>query len=335
WSLWAALALIALGSGGIKPCVSAHVGDQFGPSNKQLLPTVYGWFYLSINVGAALSTLVTPMLLGAFGPGVAFGLPGVLMALATLVFWLGRRRYVHVPPGGESFFAEATSSRGLMAVANLLPLYAVLAVFWSLFDQTTSTWVEQAKHLDRNLLGWEVSPSQVQAANPILILILVPLFTYVVYPLVERGAATTPLRRIGAGLVLAPASFFVVAWLQSRIDAGETPHLAWQLVAYVAITVSEVLISITALEFTYTQAPRKMKSLVTGVYWLSVYLGNEIVVQVNTWLVEESASGEATQDAGYFRGFAYAMAGTAAFYLVWSRFYRGRTYLQGEEEGEE
>ncbi|MEN0110539.1 MAG: MFS transporter, partial [Planctomycetota bacterium] len=199
WSLWAALALIALGSGGIKPCVSAHVGDQFGPSNKQLLPTVYGWFYLSINVGAALSTLVTPMLLDAFGPGVAFGLPGVLMALATLVFWLGRRRYVHVPAGGESFFAEATSSRGLMALANLLPLYAVLAVFWSLFDQTTSTWVEQAKHLDRNLLGWEVSPSQVQAANPILILILVPLFTYVVYPLVERGAATTPLRRIGAG----------------------------------------------------------------------------------------------------------------------------------------
>ena len=77
------LGLIALGSGGIKPCVSAHVGDQFGRSNQTLLEKIFGWFYFSINLGAFASTLLTPWLLQNYGSHVAFGVPGILMALAT------------------------------------------------------------------------------------------------------------------------------------------------------------------------------------------------------------------------------------------------------------
>ncbi len=84
------LTLIAIGSGGIKPCVSAHVGDQFGKSNSHLLEKVFGWFYFAINLGAFASTLLTPWLLANYGPHVAFGVPGILMALATLFFWVGR-----------------------------------------------------------------------------------------------------------------------------------------------------------------------------------------------------------------------------------------------------
>ena len=97
------LALIAVGSGGIKPCVSAHVGDQFGRSNAHLLPKVFGWFYFSINVGALASILLAEPLLHRFGPSVAFGVPGVLMAIATIVFWMGRNEFVHIPPGGIAF----------------------------------------------------------------------------------------------------------------------------------------------------------------------------------------------------------------------------------------
>ena len=329
-ALWIALALIAVGSGGIKPCVSAHLGDQFGPSNQRLISRAFGWYYVSINVGAAVSMWLTPLLLEWFGPVVAFWVPGVLMGLATLMFWLGRNEFVHVPPGGSGFFRETFSPTGLLAVLNLLPLYALLAVFWSLFDQTTSTWVIQADQMDRNLFGWEVSPAQIQAANPVLILLLVPLFTQVIYPWAERFTDFTALKRIGVGLLMAPASFFIIAWVQSRLDAGETPHIVWQLIAYVVITAAEVLVSITALEFSYTQAPPRMKSFVTGVYWLSVYLGNEIVVQVNSMLLAE---GESNTNAAYFSGFAWAMAATAAVYLPWAAFlYRGRTYLQGEGE---
>src|SRR5882757_6143880 len=67
------LTLIAIGSGGIKPCVSAHVGDQFGSDNQHLLSRAFGWFYLSINLGSSVSTYVCPILLDRYGPGPAFG----------------------------------------------------------------------------------------------------------------------------------------------------------------------------------------------------------------------------------------------------------------------
>ncbi len=97
------LGLIALGSGGIKPCVSAHVGDQFGQTNQHLLSRIFGWFYFSINLGAFFSMLATPWLMEHWGASVAFGVPGVLMGAATLIFWAGRYKFVHNPPGGVRF----------------------------------------------------------------------------------------------------------------------------------------------------------------------------------------------------------------------------------------
>ncbi len=91
------LGLIAVGAGGIKPCVSAHVGDQFSVRNAALLPRVFNWFYFSINIGATLSMLLTPWLLERYGPHLAFGVPGILMFFATLVFWMGRHEFAHIP----------------------------------------------------------------------------------------------------------------------------------------------------------------------------------------------------------------------------------------------
>ncbi|HEX6984928.1 MAG TPA: MFS transporter, partial [Planctomycetaceae bacterium] len=115
YGLAAGLAMIALGTGAIKPCVSSHVGDQFGPRNARLLAKVYNWFYFSINFGSFFSTLLTPWLLAKYGPDVAFGVPGVLMAVATFVFWLGRRKFVHVPPRGTAAVKEVFSPEGLRA----------------------------------------------------------------------------------------------------------------------------------------------------------------------------------------------------------------------------
>lgn len=94
---YAGLFLIALGAGGIKPLVSAFMGDQFTQSNKHLARKAFDWFYFTINVGSFLASLLMPLVLKFFGAAWAFGLPGLLMALATLFFWLGRHRYVHVP----------------------------------------------------------------------------------------------------------------------------------------------------------------------------------------------------------------------------------------------
>lgn len=215
------LVLIAVGAGGIKPCVSAHVGDQFGPGNKRLLTQVFNWFYFSINLGAASSSLLTPVLLAKYGPWAAFGLPGVLMAVATFVFWLGRNSFVHIPPAGWQRFKEETFSRdGLQSMKYLAPLFLVFVpVFWAIFDQTGSAWVLQAVSMDREFLGIVWLESQIQAVNPILILTLIPTFTYVVYPFMGRFFEPTPLRKIGIGFVFTALSFAISAWIQTQIES--------------------------------------------------------------------------------------------------------------------
>jgi POT family proton-dependent oligopeptide transporter len=288
--LQAGLALICIGSGGIKPCVSAHVGDQFGKKNHHLLTRVYNWFYFSINFGSFFSTLLTPWLLEHYGPHWAFGVPGVLMAIATLMFWLGRNQFVHIPAAGWGFFKEAFSRDGIIALCKLIPLFTFIAVFWSLYDQTSSSWVLQAEQMNLNFLGINWLQSQVQAVNPVLILIFIPLFTLVIYPWLNRVFPLSPLRKIGLGMLLMTASFGLTTLIQTWIDAGQRPSIGWQILAFVIITAAEIMVSIVGLEFSYTQAPRAMKSWVMSLFWLSVAGGNLFTAKVNHYISVPSAA---------------------------------------------
>ena len=285
--LWllSGLGLIALGAGGIKPCVSAHVGDQFGSSNQHLIPRIFNIFYFSINAGAVISNLAIPFVLKWYGPHWAFGIPGVLMALATVFFWMGRRKFIHVPAQGTPFIKELFSKEGLINIGKLMALfYIFVSMFWCLFDQTATTLVFQAEKMDLNILGIELLPSQVQAFNPFLILVLIPLFTFVIYPQVGKIIKLTPLRKIGAGFFLMVVSFAIISWAQEAIDRGETPSVAWQLLAYLIFTTAEILISIVCLEFAYTQAMPRMKSFIMSLFLLSVFVGNMMTGLINDYI---------------------------------------------------
>ena len=284
------LTLIAIGAGGIKPCVSAHVGDQFGDANKHLITKIYAWFYFSINLGAFASQIMTPILLDQYGPHVAFGVPGGLMLLATIVFWMGRKRFVHIPAAGTGFFKEAFSREGLAIIGRLCVIYIFVAMFWALFDQTGSAWVLQADRMDRNWLGIEWLPSQIGAINPVMIMVFIPIFTALIYPTINKFFKLTPLRKIGIGFFVAVPSFLIPAWIETQILGGELPNIIWQILAYVFITAAEVFVSITALEFSYTQAPRKMKSLILGFFLMSVSVGNLFTAAVNHYIMNDPPS---------------------------------------------
>ncbi len=322
-------ALIALGAGGIKPCVSSHLGDQFGASNRHLISRAFGWFYFAINLGAFCAMLVTPYLLHTHGSFLAFAVPGILMALATLIFWSGRYRYAHIPPTGMEFVRQVLGREGLKVVGKLGLIYVFVAMFWALFDQTGSSWVLQAQQMDRLWLGYEILPSQIQAANPLLIMILVPLFTYVLYPRLDRVVHLTPLRKIAAGMFVTVLAFALSSWLQMRIDAGHTPHIAWQLAAYVILTSAEVMVSITCLEFSYTQAPNTMKSFIMAFFMMSVAAGNLFTSAVNFFIQNPDGSSKLA-GAAYFWFFTAVMLVTALLFLVMTRWYREKTYIQLE-----
>lgn len=286
------LLLIAIGSGGIKPAVSAHVGDQFNTSNQSLIERIFSWFYMAINIGAIISTLVIPWLLSNYGPHVAFGLPGFLMLLATFVFYYGRTEYISIKPYGQSFFDELRSKEGVRAIGSSSVVFLFISVFWALFDQTGSSWVVQAKHylMDKTIdLGFwkgELLPSQIQAANPFFVILLIPLFTFLIYPTVQKFISFKPLWRIFVGMLLASVSFFIIAETEGRIQLGETVNISAQAWAYFILTVAEVLVAITALEFAYTQAPNKMKSFIMGLFMLSLSLGNFITAGINYFINE-------------------------------------------------
>lgn len=326
------LALIALGAGGIKPCVSANVGDQFGKSNEHLLSRVFSWFYFAINVGSMFSTILIPALLESQGPSVAFGIPGVLMLIATIIFWMGRNKFVHVPPAGlRNYAREIFTSDTLKIAVNLMIPVPFVAIFWGLWQQNFSSWVLQAEQMDRYMFGREWLPAQIQTVNPGFILLLLPVFSYLIYPAVNRVFRLTPLRKIGCGLFASTIAFLIVAAIQVRIDGGAKPHISWQILAFLFLTASEIMVSVTHLEFAYTQAPKKLKSLVMCTYLGAISLGNVFTALVNFWIQNPDGSAKLA-GAAYFYFFVKVMLVTAVLFLIVSPFYRGRTYTQDEAE---
>lgn len=327
------LTLIAFGAGGIKPCVSAHVGDQFGARNQGLLERAYSWFYFSINLGAFLSMIIGPILLRDVGPWLAFGVPGVLMMIATAFFYAGRYRFAHVPPAGKEFVRDVFGKQGISVVLKLAPLVLFIAVFWSLFDQTGSSWVLQGEKLDTTVFGVSLYAEQLQAANPILVLVMIPLFSYGVYPAISKVFPLSPLRKIGIGFFVMVPAFLIPAWLEMQLGAGHKPSIMWQIPAYVALTASEVLVSITALELFYTQAPNRMKSFIMSLYMAAVTIGNLFTSWVNR-VIQNPDGTSALTGASYFLFFAGVMLATAFVFVLYAVRYREQRFVQGEREPE-
>jgi len=329
------LTLIAIGAGGIKPCVSAHVGDQFEEKNKKLIEKIFGYFYFSINLGAAVSTLLIPVLLEKYGPHVAFGVPGLLMLFATIVFWMGRKKFIAIPPvGWKEYKKDIFSPQGKKAILNLSIMYIFIAIFWSLFDQTGSSWVLQAEKMDKVVnLGFtqfDLLASQIQAINPLLIMIFIPLFTYALYPFISKFFPLTSLRKISIGMFLAGFSFAILAVAETSIMAGGKPSIIWQFWAYVILTAAEVMVSITGLEFSYTQAPNSMKSFIMGLWLLSVSLGNGITALVNTLIVNPDGTFK-LNGSEYFWFFAGLMFVTAVAFIFVAIRYKVESYIQSRE----
>jgi POT family proton-dependent oligopeptide transporter len=342
--LLAGLALIAVGAGGIKPSVSAFVGDQFPPEARRLRERLYGWFYWTINFGSGFAKLLIPLLLVTLGPKVAFAVPGVLMALALVVFWSGRRHYVVTPPSGPNPHAftrvvaravqrlgtgkpgqhwlDGAADRhpeeaieGAKVVFRLLGVFAGVTLFWALFDQKGSSWVFQAKRMGLATPWGELNPAQLQALNPFLVMLLIPLFTWGVFPLLARlGVELPPLRKMTAGMFITVLSFAAAALVQLRIDAGTPPHALWQIPQYVLLTIGEVLVSVTGLEFSYSQAPKAMRGTIMSFWLLTVFLGNFITAGL-TELVK-------LEGAAYFWLFTGLMLVAAILFREVARRYR-------------
>jgi POT family proton-dependent oligopeptide transporter len=162
-------------------------------------------------------------------------------------------------------------------------------------------------------------------------MLFIPLFSYGVYPLLNKFFNLTPLRKISIGFFIAVPAFLIPAWVENQIVMGQTPNIVWQLLSYVFLTAAEVMVSITCIEFSYTQAPKKMKSFVMAGFMLSVSLGNVFTALVNV-LIQNADGSSKLVGAEYFLFFAAAMLLAAVIFIPVALLYKEKHFIQDESE---
>lgn len=329
WGPLLGLFLIALGTGGIKPCVSSFGGDQFMTSESGRIQRYFSMFYFSINAGSTIATLLTPELRSASCMGedtcfpLAFGVPAIFMVIALVAFLLASAWYVKVPPLGNPIVdvVKVTASmitgsnegntdpKWLRKVSETKQLFRVLVIFipfpffWALFEQQGSRWIVQAKRMNGQVGSFTIKPDQMQVFNPLLILILIPIFEIVIYPLMRKiGLPSSAIFRMITGMVLVATSFvicgFVELSMEERVASWNAAHpndvaltletfenknqlhILSTLPQIFCITCGEILCSITGLEFAYAYAPPSMKSVCQSFFLLTNAFGNIITIIV-------------------------------------------------------
>ncbi|MBI4175069.1 MFS transporter, partial [Candidatus Berkelbacteria bacterium] len=224
----------------------------------------------------------------------------------------------------------------LRTIGRLGMFYIFTAMFYALYEQTGAAWVLQAEKMDLTFLGHTWLPAQVQAVNPVLILILAPLFAKFWYPSLERFCGVPPIRlsliKVGLGFLLTIVAFMISAAIESMIQTGQHPSIGWQLLAYLVITSAEVLVAITALDFTYGQALPRMKSFAMALLMLSISLGNQITATVNR-LIDQGTL--ILEGPSYYNFFIGMMIVWTVLYIPFVIFYRGTNYVAGSTASNE
>lgn len=312
------LLLISLGTGGIKPCVAAFGGDQFDKKNTKDLNMFFNIFYFTINFGGMLSTIIVPMA-SSYGCldrktcyPMAFGISSFLLGSSIILFVMGTEEYVIKPPSNKSILLifkalfrkkdEKNENKNITpseeihkfnnndntnVIIKILKIFAPVTFFWMLYDQLSSSWVEQGNQMKTESFvfakKFEILSSQMQAFNSLFIIIFIPLFSKTIYPKLEKiGIKLSPVEKIGGGLFLGSLSFFFSSFLEFRIKSASLNHekisILWQLPQYILLTAGEIMLNMTGLEFAYSEAPENMKSIILSLWLLTSTIGNLFVI---------------------------------------------------------
>jgi dipeptide/tripeptide permease len=322
-----ALALLSMGSGVIKPNISTLMGmtyDQKRPGQTRLRSDAFAMFYGAVNIGAAVSSFAMPLLRDRFGYQIAFLFPAGLMVMAFLIFAAGKPFYAIETVERRQITPEERQMR-LVVVGRLLGLFLVVAFFWSIFDQSASTWTLFAEHhLHLHYFGRDLPSDMIQGLNPFLIVLFLPPVTLLWHFLAWMGIRVRPTDKMLLGFVLTGLTMAIMSVAGFLAGPDGRVSILWEVIPYVLITVAEICISVTGLELAFAAAPSSMKSFVTGCWLMTVFLGNMLNSQITPCYGQHIPRLNFTLTPGiYFGLFALAsIPVTLAFLLIARRFNR-------------
>ncbi len=276
--LYVALALLAGGSGSIKPNISTLMGLMYQQQGKtHLMSQAFSWFYMAINIGAASTMTTLPFIRDHYGYRVAFMAPTVMMVVSLAIFYLGKEHYPKEEIKKALQAAKTPQQRHeeRTTLLRLSGLFLLIVFFWSIFDQSYSTWTLFARdYMNLQTPFGRIPPDAIQGLNPILIVLMTPLFAWIWSKTDkdETHKLSSPKKMLlGFFLVILCMGLMTLA---GYFAASAKVSILWEVAAYILITAAELCISVIGLQLAFEEAPEHMKSLITGVWLFTVFLGD-------------------------------------------------------------
>jgi POT family proton-dependent oligopeptide transporter len=292
YAIYGGLALLALGSGAIKPNISTLMGltyDEKRPGDTKIRGDAFYMFYFAINLGAVISSFFLPWVAkkdglfeGNKGYFVGFMITAGLMTLALALFASGKRYYAREVVRGRAPLTPEERAEQWQTLGRIGGLFLLVAFWWCAYDFKDNVWIAFARdRIDLNLTpSYELLPNQLIALNPFLILILVPTLN-LFWKLVDRNETRFPApRKMFVGFVLMALTYVLLGAAGYMSEGASKVTILWMVAAFVVMTVSEVMVSVIGLELAFRAAPPRMKSFVTACWLLTVFLGNLITIPI-------------------------------------------------------
>ena len=293
WAFYSGLALIISGVGMLKPNISTMVGGLYkqGDIRRDKGFTI---FYIGINIGAFLSSLIVGYVGEVHGWHYGFGLAGIGMALGLLQYILGQKHLKNV--GNFLGSSEKEEERELMKkpltkiekdrVIVLVLSFLMVIVFFGAFEQAGGLMNIYAKeNTNRMLMGWEIPASWFQSLNAMFIIFLGTSVAAFWAKRKLKGKEASSLFKMIMGLIIMGTGFFFMSAAAIEYQNSGSSAMYWLVLAYLLHTVGELSLSPVSLSFVTKLAPAKYASLMMGLYFATTGFGNKLA-----GLLGESAS---------------------------------------------
>ena len=374
------LVLIALGTGLLKPNVSAIVGGLYKDSDSARKDAAYSIFYMGINLGSFLGKILCGYLGEKIGWHWGFGAAGVFMVLGLVQYKLTERHLgdigLHAVSSGDAARDAKTKRMGWsavglfvvgavaviaaaltgalvlnpLAIAKSSTVFIVLlalgsfgwllmfggltplerkkvlvvivlffgaALFWSGFEQAGSSFTLFAKeHTDRVVFGFEMPASWVQAVNPLLIVILSPLFAALWVKLGQRNLNPSTPMKFALGLIQLSIGFLILSSAAVYVAAGEKVAPTWLLLTYLFHTMGELCLSPVGLSAVNKLSPARYQGVMFGLWFTASALGKIIAGLLAGYLV----TGVGVQElSGSLFSVALFAAGVGSILLLFTK----------------
>jgi len=275
WAFYTGLAFIVSGVGMLKPNISTMVGGLYkkGDIRRDKGFTI---FYIGINVGAFLSSLIVGTVGELYGWHYGFGLAGIGMALGVIQYWAGQKYLNHVGNYlGESENEEtkAAMNRPLTKIEKdrvlvLFLSFIMVIVFWGAFEQAGGLMnIYTKEKTNRMLMGFEIPATWFQSLNALFIVFFGTAVAAYWANRKLKGGVASSLFKMTVGLIIMGTGFFFMTAATAQYNAAGASGMIWLVMAYLFHTVGELCLSPVALSFTTKLAPMKYASIMMGLYF--------------------------------------------------------------------